>query len=57
MVSQVIIRLTVCFEALLPGNENGLRLPPPSAQFAFPLAPFSYSLGVNALSSAPLARK
>ena len=27
MVSQVIIRLTVCFEALLPGNENGLRLP------------------------------
>ena len=62
MVSQVIIRLTVCFEALLPGNENGLRLPsslssvpsfflPPLTRMPVGPKPPNYAVVVRALSS------
>ena len=62
MVSQVIIRLTVCFGALLPGNENGLRLPsslssvpsfflPPLTRMPVGPKPPNYAVAVRALSS------
>ena len=62
MVSQVIIRLTVCFEALLPGNENGLRLPsslssvpsfflPSPTRMPVGPKPPNYAVAVRALSS------